>query len=120
VSHPVDIYVGQRLKLLRKLGKYSQTDLGTELGLSFQQVQKYESGTNRISASRLFELGQFFNVKADYFFDGLRNDDNPTKEELSDAALTAVISRIKDDKTKERILSFIEDFSSVSSNSRGD
>lgn len=111
MSHPVDIHVGHKLKKLRKLRRLSQEDLGRALGLSFQQIQKYESGANRISASRLFELGQFMDVTPDYFFEGIHESDGPAKKESSDAALATALSRIKDDKTKERILNFIEDVS---------
>lgn len=74
MAHPVDIHVGQRLKQLRKVRGLSQTDLGNKLELSFQQIQKYETGSNRISASRLFELGQALNVEPVYFFDGFHDD----------------------------------------------
>ncbi len=70
---PVDIYVGERLLQLRKLRNVSQEKLGDAVGLSFQQIQKYERGANRISASTLFRLAEFFDVPVGYFFDGLRD-----------------------------------------------
>lgn len=94
MSHPVDIFVGQRIKLLRKLHQISQTDLGNELGLSFQQIQKYETGVNRISASRLFELASFFSVTPDYFFEGLQSGDASQKKPISDATSMAALPRL--------------------------
>ena len=66
---PIDAHVGARLRQRRTLLGMSQTTLGDVLGLSFQQVQKYEKGTNRISASRLYYLSQMLDVPVEYFFD---------------------------------------------------
>ena len=68
--HPVDVHVGTRLRLRRVVLGYSQERLATALGLTFQQIQKYEKGTNRISASRLFELGRILDVSVEYFYEG--------------------------------------------------
>ncbi len=67
--HPVDVHVGARVRMRRKLLGMSQTGLGDALGLTFQQVQKYERGTNRISASRLYDLSRVLDVSIEYFFD---------------------------------------------------
>ncbi len=67
--HPVDIHVGARARQRRVLLGMNQTKLGDALGLSFQQVQKYERGTNRISASKLFKWSQVLDVSIEYFFD---------------------------------------------------
>ncbi len=69
--HPVDVHVGARVRLRRTLVGMTQTDLGDALGLTFQQVQKYERGTNRISASRLFALSRVLDVPVEYFFDDM-------------------------------------------------
>ena len=69
--HPVDVHVGARVRLRRNLLGFSQTDLGKMLGITFQQIQKYERGSNRIAASRLFKLGEVLVVPVSYFFDGL-------------------------------------------------
>lgn len=66
---PVDIHVGVRLRLRRKLLGLSQEQLGRASGLTFQQIQKYERGTNRIGASRLFAFSQLLGVSVSYFFD---------------------------------------------------
>lgn len=67
---PIDEHVGQRIRLRRTLMGLSQEKLGEALGLTFQQVQKYERGANRVSASRLFELSKFMEVPVSFFFDG--------------------------------------------------
>ncbi|WP_416900332.1 MAG: helix-turn-helix domain-containing protein [Minwuia sp.] len=68
--HPVDIHVGSRVRLCRTLKGLSQQKLAQALGLTFQQVQKYERGANRIGASRLFELSQILEVPPSFFFEG--------------------------------------------------
>ena len=69
MSHPVDIHVGKRLKQIRTLRRMSQTDVAKRLSLSFQQIQKYEIGSNRIAASRLFELSRILDVPTSYWID---------------------------------------------------
>ncbi|NTG05020.1 helix-turn-helix transcriptional regulator [Agrobacterium rhizogenes] len=69
--HPVDVYVGQQVRIQRVRASLSQTELGKGVGLSYQQVQKYEVGTNRVSASMLWEIANVLNVPAATFFDGL-------------------------------------------------
>ncbi len=69
--HPVDRHVGRRVCEKRISLGYNQSDLGRALGLTFQQIQKYEKGANRISASKLFEIANFFKVEIGYFFEGL-------------------------------------------------
>ena len=80
--HPVDVHVGSRVRLRRTLLGMSQTDLGTALGVTFQQVQKNESGFNRIGASRLYQLSMTFGVPLSFFF-----DDMPPLEETGAAGL---------------------------------
>ena len=67
---PIDIHVGQRVRARRKMLGLSQTQLGKELGVTFQQVQKYERGTNRIGSSRLFRMSTTLDVPVAYFFEG--------------------------------------------------
>src|SRR5882724_1000679 len=67
--NPIDIHVGTRLRLRRTMLGLSQTALAEQLGLSFQQVQKYERGANRVSSSRLFDLCRILDVEIGYFFD---------------------------------------------------
>ncbi|WP_408871832.1 helix-turn-helix domain-containing protein [Gluconacetobacter aggeris] len=74
---PVDVHVGGRIRLRRTLLGMSQERLGEALGLTFQQVQKYERGTNRVSASRLYELSDVLDVPVSFFFDGLEHGRRP-------------------------------------------
>ncbi len=69
IPSPVDVHVGARLRQRRTLLGMSQTALGDAIGLTFQQMQKYEKGTNRISASRLFDLSRVFDVPVEFFFE---------------------------------------------------
>lgn len=68
---PVDVHVGARIKLRRKTIGMPQAELATHLGLTFQQVQKYERGANRVSASKLYEIAKKLGTDIAYFFDGL-------------------------------------------------
>ena len=68
--HPIDLHVGARVRMRRLMLGMSQDTLGEALGLTFQQVQKYEKGSNRIGASRVFELSEILNVPIQYFYDG--------------------------------------------------
>ncbi len=74
--HPVDVHVGQRVSDKRRSLGYNQSELGRALGLTFQQVQKYERGANRMSASKLWDTAQFFKVDIAYFFEGLSGADD--------------------------------------------
>ncbi len=68
-ANPMDAHVGSRVRLRRMLLGMSQEKLGEQLGLTFQQVQKYEKGVNRIGASRLFDLAQVLGVPVQFFYD---------------------------------------------------
>jgi len=70
-ANPVDVHVGARMRLRRTLLGLSQEKMGEAIGLTFQQVQKYERGANRIGASRLFDLAQVLDVPVSYFFDDM-------------------------------------------------
>jgi transcriptional regulator with XRE-family HTH domain len=72
--NPIDVHVGSRLRLRRTLMGMSQERLGQLLGLTFQQIQKYERGVNRIGSSRLYELGQILDVPISFFFDDMAQD----------------------------------------------
>ena len=69
--NPIDVHVGKKVRLRRTMLGMSQEELGKALSLTFQQVQKYESGMNRIGASRLWDLSQVLNTPVSYFYDGL-------------------------------------------------
>jgi transcriptional regulator with XRE-family HTH domain len=69
--HPIDLHVGLRLRLRRKELRISQEKLAEALGLTFQQVQKYERGANRVSASKLWEIARILRAPVGYFYEGL-------------------------------------------------
>ena len=71
--NPVDVHVGGRVRLRRTLLGLSQEKLGEAIGLTFQQVQKYERGANRIGASRLWDLSRVLDVPVSYFFDEMED-----------------------------------------------
>jgi transcriptional regulator with XRE-family HTH domain len=68
--NPVDVYVGRRVRMRRIEANMSQEFLGEQIGLTFQQIQKYEKGTNRIGASRIQQISKVLEVPASFFFDG--------------------------------------------------
>ena len=69
-AHPLDIYIGQRLRLRRKMMGMSQALLGKGVGMTFQQIQKYERGVNSINARRLHEFASILSVSLLYFYEG--------------------------------------------------
>ena len=73
-SHPVDVYVGKRLRLKRTLLGLSQEAIGNAIGVTFQQIQKYERGINRMGASRLHDFARALGVPVSYFFDGYSSE----------------------------------------------
>ncbi|MCX7338676.1 MAG: helix-turn-helix domain-containing protein [Alphaproteobacteria bacterium] len=74
--YPIDVCIGSRVKLRRSLLGLTQERLAESLGLTFQQVQKYESGTNKIGASRLFQMSQILQVPIEYFFEDILESDS--------------------------------------------
>jgi transcriptional regulator with XRE-family HTH domain len=75
VPNPIDVHVGNRIRMRRLLLGMNQETLANALGLTFQQVQKYEGGANRVSASRLSAMAEILGVPISYFFGDLRSDD---------------------------------------------
>ena len=69
IPNPIDVHVGNRVRMRRMLINMSQEKLGERLGLTFQQVQKYEKGSNRVSASRLYQMAQILGVPVQFFFE---------------------------------------------------
>ena len=87
--HHVDIHVGKRVRLRRNQLSVSQSDLALALHLTFQQVQKYERGSNRVSASKLFEIAQKLDVRISYFFEGLEGQSSEPGAGPADVASMA-------------------------------
>jgi transcriptional regulator with XRE-family HTH domain len=109
LPHPVDIHVGSRLRVLRVLRGQSQTYLAGKLGLSFQQVQKYETGANRISASKLFDISRIMGVTPNYFFEGLEDTrgGGTAEGDLKAIRIAAMIAKISDKKIKKCLYGMI-------------
>ncbi len=80
---PVDIIVGRNVRSLRAKRRISQLELGEALGLTFQQIQKYEKGTNRVSASKLHQIAVFLGVDISELFAGANPNEGPAKQGLS-------------------------------------
>ena len=118
----IDILVGARIRLRRSFLRISQEKLGEQLGVSFQQVQKYEKGSNRIGAGQLFQIAKFLKVDPGYFFEGLpaakaadagfseRQSDMPSAgiEDTTDGiALNRAFARIKSSKLRRKLIDLV-------------
>ncbi len=123
-SNPVDVHVGGRVRVRRMMMGLSQEKLGDHLGLTFQQVQKYERGANRIGASRLFDLARVLSVPVQFFFDEMADDltaaaatgfserptENPISEYLSTRdglELNRAFARISDPRVRKSIVDLV-------------
>jgi len=122
--NPIDKHVGSRVRMRRMMLSMSQEKLGDALGLTFQQVQKYEKGTNRIGASRLQHISHILQVPVAFFFEGAptlpggRTDgmgEAPSPAYVSDflatsdgLSLTKAFMKIKDAKLRRRIVDLVE------------
>ena len=97
--NPIDIHVGSRVRLRRILMGMSQTKLGKALGVTFQQVQKYERGANRIGSSRLYHLSQILDVPVSFFFDDMPENmtgKTPTNDPLAKFVKRSTLEFMKD------------------------
>jgi transcriptional regulator with XRE-family HTH domain len=125
--NPVDKYVGSRVRMRRIMLGMSQEKLGEALGLTFQQVQKYEKGTNRVGASRLQQISEILQVPVSFLFDGGPSgaiNGSPFAEGASPAyvsdflatseglALTRAFTRITDSKMRRSIVDLVEQIAS--------
>ena len=122
--HPVDVHVGQRVKLRRTLMGMTQGKLGESIGLTFQQIQKYEKGVNRIGASRVYEMAQLLSVPVQFFYDGVGGDGaaapqgfaegdapHPVMELVSSpegVQLCRYFAAIRDPQVKKRVLDLVK------------
>ena len=80
MPHPVDVHVGKRIRHRRWLVGMTQQQLAESVGIKFQQIQKYETGANRVSASRLWDIADALDVEVSFFFEGLENDSGEREE----------------------------------------
>ncbi len=83
MKHPVDIHVGKRIRHRRWMVGMTQQQLAEQVGIKFQQIQKYETGTNRVSASRLWDIAEALSVPVGFFFEGLDEDQVDTAHDDS-------------------------------------
>jgi transcriptional regulator with XRE-family HTH domain len=132
--NPIDRYVGSRVRMRRIMLGMSQEKLGEALGLTFQQVQKYEKGTNRVGASRLQQIADILQVPVSFLFDGAPTDINSSKG-LGEApspnyvadflatseglALTRAFTRIPDNKLRRSIVDLVEQIAERTATDRG-
>ncbi len=82
MKHPVDVHVGKRVRHRRWMVGMTQQQLAERVGIKFQQIQKYETGMNRISASRLWDISEALTVPVGFFFEGLDGDDAAVSDGL--------------------------------------
>ena len=121
--NPIDKHVGSRVRMRRMMVSMSQEKLGEKLGITFQQIQKYEKGTNRIGASRLQQIANVLGVPVGFFFEGAPVPDGSAKGfsdaaspayvsdflETSDGlALTKAFMKVTDSKVRRRIVDLVE------------
>lgn len=82
MKHPVDVHVGKRIRHRRWMVGMTQQQLGENVGIKFQQIQKYETGMNRVSASRLWDIAAALEVPVSFFFEGIGDEGTPKIEAL--------------------------------------
>jgi len=108
---PIDIHVGQRLRLARELTGRTQAEIGKALGMSFQVVQKYEQGEIRVSASRLVQLARLLQRPVAFFFEGLATPEpgegaSPVADD-TERELVRAFRRIGDREVQQRLLHLV-------------
>lgn len=110
MPHPTDVHVGKRLREVRIMRGLTQTQLGEKLGISFQQVQKYEKGTNRIGCSRLWDMCTILEVPVTFYFEGLADKAADEDEHISRRALQLAkeLDKIDDDDVKTNFLHLLK------------
>ena len=124
IPDPIDKHVGSRVRMRRMMLSMTQEKLGDALGLTFQQVQKYEKGTNRISASRLQQMSNILQVPVPFFFEGAPHvpgqrkgtDEAPSPAYVSEfisssdgLALIEAFMQIKDAKLRRIIVNLVDE-----------
>jgi transcriptional regulator with XRE-family HTH domain len=131
--NPIDKHVGSRVRMRRMMISMSQEKLGERLGITFQQIQKYEKGTNRIGASRLQQISGVLGVPVSFFFEGAPTQEgatgglgeSPSPAYVSDflatsdgLALTKAFMKVKDAKVRRRIVDLVEAIASEEESKR--
>jgi transcriptional regulator with XRE-family HTH domain len=111
----VDVYVGKRIKMQRRVLGVSQTELAKAIGVTFQQVQKYENGINRVSSGRLQQIASSLKVQVPFFFDGIDGANRtPVMDHVIDLchtpgglALAKAFQRVTDKKVRRNIVALV-------------
>jgi transcriptional regulator with XRE-family HTH domain len=132
--NPVDVHVGSRVRYRRMIIGMSQEKLGEKMNLTFQQIQKYEKGTNRIGASRLFQLSKILDVPVGYFFEDAFANSAPARSMLHEPEqegylldflnsregldLNKAFSKIQDPKVRRRVIDLVRALSEEKPNSK--
>lgn len=106
MAHPIDLHVGRRMRERRRLIGMTQQGLAEAVGIRFQQIQKYESGANRISASRLWELSNALRVPVPYFYEGLSGPAAAHENANGDHDATADADPFKNNDTLALVRAF--------------
>jgi len=109
MAHPVDVHVGKRIRHRRWLVGMTQQQLAQHVGIKFQQIQKYETGANRVSASRLWDISETLEVRISFFFEGLE------REQAQQSATDSVPPDLMGDK---EALELIRSYYSIPENQR--
>jgi len=116
--NPIDVYVGSKLRFRRMEVALSQNILGKKTGITFQQIQKYEKGINRIGASRLYDFAQILKVSINYFFEGyndiLNETLNDNTKDFNDKEVFNLIkafSKIKDPNVRKSVIALAKSLS---------
>lgn len=110
MPHPVDVHVGKRIRQRRWLIGMTQQQLGEKVGIKFQQIQKYETGANRVSASRLWDIAEALDVPMTFFFDGLAHEG-----EVETGGTQGVPAELADDK---EAMDLVRSYYSIPENQR--
>ena len=119
VPDPIDVFVGRRIRTRRLLLDMNQQELARALGVTFQQVQKYESGANRVSASRLWEIAAVLNMPVAYFFpENGEGEGNEQLEQPESIELVRLFYTIADPKIRQQLFDMLR-VSASSEASRG-
>lgn len=108
----IDRHVGGRLRLMRSINGFTQEYLAKSVGLTFQQIQKYEQGTNRISASKLWQFSELLGVSPNDFYDGLDQQPYANGKGINrKVAETAMcLQQIEDEEVRHRVVQLIQAF----------
>ena len=122
--NPIDIHVGSRVRLRRTMLGMSQEKLGEHLGITFQQIQKYEKGTNRVGASRLQQIARVLTAPVSFFFEDAPGQEKPSQEGFAEGDTTNYVVdflssseglqlnrafvKIKDQKVRRKIIEMVK------------